>query len=112
MAKQIYKYFYSFRNQTINNISIKNKEKEKDKEADKTYNMITFKKINLKDDSNSISIKKTLENNEKKNLKKSYKNLSTSRSGKKMDVFQEIKNSLNKHKNVNNNLMEKKEKVK
>ena len=112
LAKQIYKYFYSFRNQTINNISIKNKEKDKDKEADKTYNMITFKKINLKDDSNSISIKKTLENNEKKNLKKSYKNLSTSRSGKKMDVFQEIKNSLNKHKNVNNNLMEKKEKVK
>ena len=40
LAKQIYKYFYSFRNQTINNISIKNKEKEKDKEADKTYNMI------------------------------------------------------------------------
>ena len=112
LAKQIYKYFYSFRNQTINNISIKNKEKDKDKEADKTYNMITFKKINLKDDSYSISIKKTLENNEKKNLKKSYKNLSTSRSNKKIDVLQEIKNSLNKYKNVNNNLMEKKEKVK
>jgi unconventional prefoldin RPB5 interactor 1 len=103
LAKQIYKYFYQFRNMTINNISVKNK----DKETDKTYNMIVYTKANLKDD--SISIKKHLDN-EKNRVKKNYKNLSTSKSNKKIDVIRKIQNNLNKNKSINNSIMEKKEK--
>ena len=50
LAKQIYKYFYIFRNTAINNISLKNKEKEQNTE-NRAMNNIRYKKYKLSKDS-------------------------------------------------------------
>ena len=64
LAKQIYKYFYIFRNTAINNISLKNKEKEQNTE-NRAMNNIRYKKYKLSKDSGIKTIEYNTNINDK-----------------------------------------------
>ena len=106
MTKQIYKYFYKLRNTAVNNFFLKNKEKEEEK----GYNIKDKKKSKMQNV--SVFPLKTLDNNQKNNIEKNNKIFVTSKSTKGIGFYQNFKNGLNKNKSINDNHMEKKEKIK
>ena len=114
LAKQIYKYFHIFRNNAMNNISLKNKEKEKERRLihDKSENIIRFHNLKTNRDSKG-NIITTECNNEKNFVKKNKQIFSGSKSTKKMSVFQNLNNNIFKKKTfndkhiINKNIIEK-----
>ena len=117
LATQIYKYFHIFRNNAMNNISLKNKEKEKERRLthDKSENIIRFQNLKTNRDSKGNII--TIECNNEKNLVKKNKQIfSGSKSTKKMAVFQKLNNNIFKKqtlndKIINKNIIEKKKTI-
>ena len=106
LANQIYKYFHMLRNVVINNLFLKNKEKEEDKDS---Y-MTNYKKSKIQSDSGFYL--KTLDNNGKNEIRQNNKIFAYSKSSKKMGVYRKFKNNLYKNKTINENQLEKKEKIK
>ena len=102
LATQIYKYFHIFRNNAMNNISLKNKEKEKERRLthDKSENIIRFQNLKTNRDSKGNII--TIEcNNEKNFVKKNKQIFSGSKSTKKMSVFSKFNNNIFKKQTLN-----------
>ena len=115
LATQIYKYFHIFRNNAMNNISLKNKEKEKERKLthDKSETIVKFQ--NVKTTKNSKGVTNIIEYNNDKNITKKKNQLFTySKSTKKMTVFKKLNNNiykkqtLNEKKMVDKNLIENK----
>ena len=108
LATQIYKYFHIFRNNAMNNISLKNKEKEKERRLthDKSENIIRFQNLKTNRDSKGNII--TIECNNEKNLVKKNKQIfSGSKSTKKMAVFQKLNNNIFKKQTLNDKIINK-----
>ena len=115
LATQIYKYFHIFRNNAMNNISLKNKEKEKERKLthDKSETIVKFQ--NVKTTKNSKGVTNIIEYNNDKNITKKKNQLFTySKSTKKMTVFKKLNNNiykkqtLNEKKMIDKNLIENK----
>ena len=104
LAKQIYKYFYTFRNTAINNISLKNKEKEQNTE-NRAMNNIRYKKYKLSKDSGIKTIEYNTNINE--NNKNINKNYSSSITSQRLYINKNLKNNSFNIKNINiNNVSE------
>ena len=106
LATQIYKYFHLFRNNAMNNISLKNKEKEKERKLthDKSENIIKFQSLKTSRDSKGNII--TFESNNEKNFVKQNKKIfSGSKSTKKMTVLQKLNNNIFKKHTFNDKII-------
>ena len=111
LAQQIYKYFHIFRNNAMNNITLKIREKEKskvrDREREKDRELTHDKSMNLIKYQNMKAMRdlklnsNTIEYNNDKISKKNNKLFTGSKSTKKMTVFKKVNTSINKKQILN-----------
>ena len=111
LAQQIYKYFHIFRNNAMNNITLKIREKEKskvrDREREKDRELTHDKSMNLIKYQNMKAMRdlklnsNTVEYNNDKISKKNNKLFTGSKSTKKMTVFKKVNTSINKKQILN-----------